>query len=352
MKKIISVVTSLCIMTFLLAGCGSSQAPSAPAAPADGTPATQGSEAPPPADEVFVINFAHHQQPESPAGLAAQRLADRLIARSEGRLDVRVFPAEQLGNERDIFEQMGEGLIDMSTFGFGIIGSMAPSALAMEMGYMFADFDHLMNFVASDVFDEIVQEAIELAGVRIGAAYYNGVRHTTTSNDIFTDPASLAGVRLRVPNSEMLIATFEAMGSAPTPLAFGEVYLALQTGAIDGQENPIPTIVTMSFYEVQNHLFLTGHMVQAVTFAIGESTYQNLPEDLRQIIIEEMRAEASETSEIILRTEEEQLQFLIDAGLQVHEVDVEAFAEAVWQIIPQFEERWGAGLFDRIQATR
>ena len=330
MKRLFGVFTVLCLSIVVLTYCVS------PAVSA----------------ERIVINFAHHQQPDSPAGLGAQRLAERLIERSGGRLDVRMFPAEQLGSESSVFDQLGGGLVGMSTLGFGIIGSMAPSALAMEMGYMFADYNHLSNFLESDAFDEIVREAIDRAGIRIGSAYYNGVRHTTTSSAIFSDPASFAGVRIRVPNSEMLIATFEAMGSAPTPMAFGEVYMGLSIGAIDGQENPIPTIMSMRFFEVQNHLFLTGHMVQAVTFVISEATYQSLPEDLKQIVIEEMRAEAVVTSEFILQREAQQLEELKELGMEVHEVNAEAFAEAVKAIIPRFESRWGEGLFDRIQATR
>jgi tripartite ATP-independent transporter DctP family solute receptor len=301
--------------------------------------------------DVTTLTFAHHQQPDSPAGLGVQRLADRLIKASEGRLDVKVYPAEQLGNEKSVFEQLGTGVVDMSTFGFGIIGTLSPSALAMEMGYMFKNYDHLAAFLESDVFAGIVNEAAAKAGARIGGAYYNGVRHSTTSNKRFTDPASIIGVKLRVPNSEMLLATFNAMGAAPTPMAFSEVYMALQNGTIDGQENPIPTIMSMRFYEVQKYLLLTGHNVQSATFTISEKTYQKLSDDLKKIVLDEMKAEALDTTKDVQQKEIDQLVELQKLGMEVVEVNVEAFAEKVKEIIPTFEKQWGVGLYDKIQAT-
>ncbi|MDR3231407.1 MAG: DctP family TRAP transporter solute-binding subunit [Synergistaceae bacterium] len=301
--------------------------------------------------DVITLTFAHHQQPDSPAGLGAQRLADRLIRAGGGRLDVKVYPAEQLGNEKSVFEQLGTGVVDMSTFGFGIIGTLSPSALATEMGYMFENYEHLAAFLESDVFAGIVEEAAAKAGARIGGAYYNGVRHTTTSGKRFTDPASLAGVKIRVPNSEMLLATFSAMGAAPTPMAFSEVYMALQNGTIDGEENPIPTIMSMRFYEVQKYLILTGHNVQSATFTVSEKTYRSLPDDLKKIVLDEMKAEALETTKDVKQKEIDQLAELRKLGMEVVEVDVSAFAKKVKEIIPTFEQQWGVGLYDKIQGT-
>jgi tripartite ATP-independent transporter DctP family solute receptor len=182
-------------------------------------------------NEVYSITFAHHQQVDSPIGLGCDRLAKTLNEKSGGRLNVKVYPAEQLGNEKSVFEQLTEGVADMSTLGFGIIGTMSPSSLAMEMGYMFENYDHLANFLNSDVFQQIVQDAVSKSGIRIGSAYYNGTRHTTTSKKPVTNPESMKGVKLRVPNSDMLLATFQAMGCSPTPMAFSEVYMALQRGS-------------------------------------------------------------------------------------------------------------------------
>ena len=305
-----------------------------------------------PAGKPIVLKFAHHQQPDSPAGLACQRLAERIMKKSDGRIEVRVFPAEQLGNEKSVFEQLASGTVDLSTFGFGIIGSRSPSSLAMEMGYMFENYDHLVKFLDSDVFGEIVQDAVGKARVRIGGAYYNGTRHTTTSKAPVTDPASMRGVKLRVPNSEMLLATFKAMGCAPTPMAFSEVYMALQNGTIDGQENPIPTIVAMRFYEVQKYLCLTAHMVQAATFTASQKSLDKLPEDLRAIVLEEMKEEANVTSAEVLKREVDELELLKQKGMEVVETDNAAFKAEVEKIIPTFETKWGVGLYARIQATK
>jgi tripartite ATP-independent transporter DctP family solute receptor len=355
LKKFLSLLLALGMMASL-AACGgnTSSTPSASTAstPATASQADSNSAPTAPTDEVFELKFAHHQQPDSPAGLGAQRLADRLNEKSNGRLKVTVYPAEQLGTEKSVFEQLNEGVVDMSTLGFGIIGTMSPSALAMEMGYMFQDYNHLSAFLDSDVFTtEIVNPAIEKAGVRIGGAYYNGVRHTTTSSKPVTDPASMAGVKLRVPSSDMLLATFEAMGASPTPMAFSEVYMALQNNTIDGQENPIPTIMSMKFYEVQKYLCLTGHMVQAATFVVSEKSFQKLPPDLQELMLAEMKDEARVTSEDVQAKETEQLGELQELGMEVVETDKQAFIDTMPPVIERFEQQWGVGLYDKIQAT-
>lgn len=301
---------------------------------------------------VYSITFAHHQTADSPIGAGIEALAKTLNEKSNGRLDVKTYPASQLGDESSIFEQMEQGSVQMSTFGFGIIGSKSPSALAMEIGYMFDDYDHLMSFLGSDVFAEMQQNAIDACGIRIVGGYYNGTRHVTTNKNPATNPEELKGNILRVPNSEMIIKTIEAMGADATVVAFSETYMACQNGAVDGQENPIPSIVSMNFQEVQKYLLKTGHMVQAATICINEKFLQSLPEDLRELILTETQNTLNAVSQDNLGKEESQLSILTDADMEIVEVDREAFKTACQPLIEEYESVWGEGLYDRIQAAK
>lgn len=302
-------------------------------------------------DEVYTIIFAHHQTTDSPIGAGIERLAKRLNEKGGGRLKVQTYPAEQLGSESAVFEQMTQGTVQMSTFGYGILGSMAPSALAMEMGYMFEDYDHLQSFLKSEVFQEIVDDVVEATGVRVVGSYYNGTRHLTTSNTPVTDPETMKGLKIRVPNSEMILATIKAMNANATVMAFSETYMGLQNSTVDGQENPIPSIVSMKFYEVQDYLCKTGHMIQAANISINEDFLNSLPEDLRELVINETMAELQAVSEDVLNKEVDQEKILIDAGMKIIDVDREAFAERMTDVFAEYEKKWGEGLYDRIQAT-
>ena len=303
-------------------------------------------------DTVYSVTFAHHQTPDSPIGAGIEQLAQTLNEKSGGRLDVKTYPASQLGDESAIFEQVEQGSVQMSTFGFGIIGSKSPSSLAMEMGYMFDDYDHLKSFLDSDVFTDMQQDAIDACGIRIIGGYYNGTRHITTNKNPATTPEELQGNIIRVPNSEMIIETISAMGADPTVVAFSETYMACQNGAVDGQENPIPSIVSMNFQEVQKYLLETGHMVQAATICINEDFLQGLPEDLQELVLTETMNTLNAVSQDSLDKETSQISILTDAGMEIVEVDREAFKATCRPLIDEYEPVWGEGLYERIQATK
>jgi tripartite ATP-independent transporter DctP family solute receptor len=306
-----------------------------------------------PQKEVYRMKMAFHVQPDSPSGQGCTRIAERLNSAYDGRFDVTVYPAEQLGSEKSVFEQLSEGVTEMSGLGFGVIGSMAPSVLAAECGYMFRDYDHLQKFLKSGIFEEIKEDAIKKAGVRMAAVFYSGVRHTTTSSKPIRGPADMKGMKIRVPNGEMLLATFQAMGASPTPMALSEVFMALQNGTVDGEENPATHITTNKFYEVQKYLNLTGHMIQGSTISISEKCFQKFPADIQQILLKEFENEASYLSKYCLDIENRLIADLRDKyGMEIIQVDKEAFAKLMPPVIGRFEERWGIGLYERIQAIK
>ena len=303
-------------------------------------------------DKVYKVIFAHHQTTDSPIGMGIDRLAATLNEKSNGRLEVQVYPAEQLGNESSVYEQLCQGSVQMSTFGFGIIGSQSPTALAMEMGYMFEDSDHLQKFLVSDVFSGMVEDTISSSGVHILGAYYNGTRHLTTTHARVEGPEDMKGLKIRVPNSEMILATLGAMGCNPTVMAFSETYMGLQNGTVEGQENPVPSIVSMNFQEVQKYLCKTAHMIQAASICINEEFLKSLPEDLQKLMVEETQAELQAVSQDVLQKEVDQEKILTDAGMKIVETDKEAFQACMTDVIAEYEKVWGEGLYDRIQATK
>ncbi len=298
------------------------------------------------------LKIAHHQPITHVSAIALDKAGKAMVEKSKGGLTVKVFPAEQLGNEKASFDGLRAGIIDISTLGTGIIGSVYPPILALECGYIFRDLDHLQKFIGSDIATKMMTEAAQKTGIRIITMPYNGVRHVTTSNKPVRNPKDFAGVKLRVPTSEMLTATIRAMGANPTPIAFSETYMALQTKTVDGQENPFASILTMKFYEVQKYLCLTGHMVQATTFVVSEKTLQKLPNDLKTLVIDEVRKAGEWQTQEMKKSEASQLEQLKKLGMQVVDCDVVAFSEAMKPVVQQYENKWGAGLYDKIRAIK
>lgn len=171
--------------------------------------------------------------------------------------------------------------------------------------------------------------------------WYYGTRHLTNSKRPVTSLADVAGLKLRVPEVALSLEMARAMGATPTPMAFPELYLGMQTGIVDGQENPLPTINSGKFFEVQKHLALTGHLVQSVSPLVAEDAWQAASEADRKVVSEVMKAYGEKVSADIAKSELELVAALESKGMQVTRPDREAFRKAMAPVYAKFEEIWG-----------
>ncbi|MEO5764358.1 MAG: TRAP transporter substrate-binding protein DctP, partial [Casimicrobiaceae bacterium] len=209
------------------------------------------------------LKWAHVYETSEPYHTESVWAAAEIKKRTNGKFDIEVFPASTLGKETDINQGLTLGTVDMIISGPSFAARNYPRLGIAYYPFIFRDGDHLIAYSKSAIFKEMVDAYREKTGIQITAYTYYGARHTT-SNKPFTDCAGMKGLKIRVPDVPVYMATPKACGANPTPIAFAEVYLALQNGTVDAQENPLTTIEAKKFYEVQKAIMLTGHIVDGL----------------------------------------------------------------------------------------
>ena len=262
-------------------------------------------------------------------------------------LQIDSFPAAQLGSEAESLEQVENGSLDMAIAGPSFLGVWHKPAEVLDAAYLIEDVDHYVEAVEGETMQTVFDDLYESSDIKALSSWYYGTRHVTADKEI-SGPEDFRGLKIRTPNAPLYLENIKAMGGTATPMALDEVYLALQQGVIDAQENPIPTIATAKFNEVQDYINLTGHMVQGVHVTTGRTVYEGLSEEQRTALDSAMDAAADATRECI----EEQEQSVLEEwrngdGIQVNEnVDREAFAAAAEEALS--EQPW-ADVYQQIK---
>jgi tripartite ATP-independent transporter DctP family solute receptor len=302
------------------------------------------------AQENLVIG--HSLSPTSHYGVGAQAFLDTLAELSGGTFGGEQAPAGQLGGERDMIEGLQIGSLDLVITSTGPLGNFVPEVLALDLPFLFRDYDH-----ARTVLDgEIGQELLDAIGENdlVGLAWTeNGFRHVTNSQRPITSPEDMNGLKLRTMENAVHMAAFEGMGAAPTPMAFPELFAALQQGVVDGQENPVTVITASKFWEVQGHVSLTGHVYSPVAVLASPILFDGLTEEQQGWFREAAKASAVATRAEVNRLEDTGVALLRENGMEViTEIDRAPFqelaAEAAW---PVYTDQFGTELLERILAV-
>jgi tripartite ATP-independent transporter DctP family solute receptor len=301
--------------------------------------------------QATVIRWGESLPATHPQVQMAERIAKEAKEKSGGRIDIQIFPNSQLGNNNDMIESVSSGAITMTTDGAGAIANYLPQLSIIEAPYLWRDAVHLAKISAAPIFGSLNDQLVAKRGMRLLAVTYYGKRHLTSGTKEIKTPADLVGFKLRVPPVDTFRAMAEAWGAKATPIAFGELYLALSQGAVDGQENPLPTISSAKLYEVQKYLILTQHIITPRMPMVNEAFWKSLSQadrDMLQVVIN--AAGAWQDSE--LQAQEATLVGgLKDKGMTVITPDVEAFRRPVLDSVPKkFEDKWGKGSWDTIAA--
>ncbi|TVQ55927.1 MAG: TRAP transporter substrate-binding protein [Rhodobacteraceae bacterium] len=299
-----------------------------------------------------VLRFGHVGEPGSLFAQSAEHFAALANERLEGRAEVQVFGSSQLGSDREMMQRLR---LNQQTFSLpsSIMSSIAAEFGVFEMPYIIENREHI-RAVADEMLDEVFNPAAEREGFHILAVWENGFRHITNNTRPINVPADLRGIRLRIPGGEWRARMFQAYGANPTPMSFSDVFTALQTGVIDGQENPYTQIASANFQEVQRYLSITGHVYTPAFVAVDANHFARLDPEVQEILREaarETRAFVHETAE---RLENELLDVIASAGVAVNEADTAAFVEASGAIYEEFAATVPGGpeLIERINALR
>ena len=237
------------------------------------------------------LRFGHANSPGEVANDMFNELAERVNKRTNGAVTIRVFPSEQLGKEADLVQQIKSGALDMSAPSMAVMSSLVP---AMEMAsgpFLWKDWKEADAVIRGPAFDPLCDELRDKHNiVPLTNIFYWGWRNFTFTDREVRKPEDMAGLKIRVPESPIWVEMVRAFGAAPTPIPFGEVYTALQQKTVDGQENPIPTIFSRKFYEVQGVLTMSRHMLQNNTIIINKNSLASLSAENQKILIEEAAA--------------------------------------------------------------
>ncbi|WP_291784604.1 TRAP transporter substrate-binding protein [Cecembia sp.] len=299
----------------------------------------------------YVLRFGHLANEQNIWHKAALKFAEEVQQRSEGRMIVKIYPNEQLGKEMDMVTGILGEVMDIMITAESLENWSLPYAILCATPYAIQDSEHLHKVAGGEIGQEIAQHIIEVAGLRPIAYFERGARYLTTNVPV-RHPDDLKGLIIRVPNVSLYVSTWSALGAKPTPMAFSEVFTALQQSTIHGQENPFALIRNAGLYEVQKYVNLTEHVKGWAYVVMGNKQFEKLPEDLQQVIVSAAQIMQEYEQQLFLEQEALDAQFLKDKGMEFIEVDKQAFEKLARKAVFESFNHLQIELYERIQEVR
>lgn len=295
--------------------------------------------------------LATGQDPTHPINRRAAEALDRIRQATDGRLDIRLFPANQLGSDTDLLSQVRYGAVEFFNLSTSILATLLPVAGIVNTGFAFSDYEAVWSAMDGGLGQYIRAGIAKADLVPVAKIADNGFRHVTTSTHPVVTPADLHGMKLRVPPAPMLTSLFKALGAGPAPINFNEVYSSLQTKVVEGEENPLPIIATARLYEVQKYCSLTGHVWDGYVILGNRRAWQRLPEDLRAIVTRELDRSVDDERADIAKLSVSLRQSLAAKGLEFNEVDKEPFRAALARtsFYADWKAKYGAEAWDLLE---
>jgi tripartite ATP-independent transporter DctP family solute receptor len=291
------------------------------------------------------------QLPEThPSYKGAMEIKRKLEDLSKGTMTVKVFPNSQLGDFKAMVSQVQAGDLDMAMTGYPDMSYVIPELKLIGAPYVISDYKHLQA-VLKGPYGQRMDAKFREKGIRVMDVWYEGARHTTANRPI-NSMADLKGLKMRTPNVPFLIEYARGVGATPAPVAFAEVYLALQTRQVDAQENPLPTIEAAKLYEVQKHIALTGHFIASSSILMSEKNHAKLTDAQKAWVSEAVKAGGVVSSGLVAEAETRLIEFFRSKGLTVNTVDTAPFRAAMKGYHDKLEAEFGAGEIQKIIATR
>ena len=297
------------------------------------------------------LKYAHVYETSEPFHTQAVWAAQEFAKRTNNKYQIDVFPASQLGKETDINQGLSLGTVDIIMSGSSFAARTYAPLGVTYYPFTFRDADHLLAYTKSDIFKELTKGYEDKTGHKITAVTYYGVRHTST-NRAFKSCAEMKGLKIRVPDVPAYLATPRACGANTTPIAFAEVYLALQNGTVEAQENPLTTIEAKKFFEVQKAIVLTGHIVDHLNTIVAKGTWAKFSDEDKKIWTEVSQEADKRAGDMIKKREAELVQFFKDKGLQVIDVDRKDFLDNVIKNVSFESFGYRKADWEKIQAVK
>ena len=354
MKKLIAMLLAL-VMLLALCACGQTAAPAEQptAAPAEEPAAEPAEEPTDDVGEPVNLIFSIAAVPTDAHGAAQKVFKETLESISGGNMTVECYDSGTLYGQDTEHDALKNGDVDMIYSSASWLTDGSPWISMFTAGYVFQSYDHMTKVLNGDIGKDMFQKVAEEQGILPLGAFYLGTRQISLSQDKqIKTPEDLKGINLRMPNSDAWVFLGKAMGANPTAVGFNDLYLALQTGTVDGQDNPLPTVKSAKFYEVQKSISLTNHLVDSVWPTINLNTWNKLTDTQKGWVMEAVEAARAACDEQNLKTESEVQDFLKEQGLTIYEADVTAFADHVLEtyLNDPISDTWDKDLLEQIKA--
>ena len=277
----------------------------------------------------FTWKFATGQDPTHPVNIRALEAIKRIQEATSGRLEIKLFPANQLGSDTDLISQVRSGGVELLNTSASILATLVPLSGMLNLGFAFTDFDQIWKAMDGTFGDTVRAQIVKSGLIPAKKIGNNGFRQVTSSGRKVKTPDDLKGFKIRVPVAPLLTSLFDALGASPAPINFNEVYTALQTKIVDGQENALPLIYTTKLYEVQSSVSMTGHSWDGFWVLANRRAFQGLPSNIQDILMNELDASIVKQRADVTKLSESLRPVLQAKGLEFIDVDRSAFREVL-----------------------
>lgn len=329
MKKLIALLLAV-VMVFALAACGGSGK-----------------------SDTITINIGHSDTTQNLIHISLEHFAAAVKERTNGKVEVVIHAAEELGSNKEMIEMVKMGNLDAMMLPSGQEADFCPKFKALSLPFLFSDYDHVYKVLDGEIGEELLAGLEENNLIQL-AYWENGLRQFTNSKRPIETPADMEGLKFRTPEDAMTVAIFNAYGASAAPFAFNELYLALQQGTFDGQENPVMNIWANKFQNVQKYLTMVNYQYQPKDMIFALSTWNKLSPEHQEIIKAAAIEFGAEHRQAIRDNEEKQLQDLIDGGMEVGYPDTAPFIEKAQSVYDDFYAQydWAEDLVARINELK
>jgi tripartite ATP-independent transporter DctP family solute receptor len=294
------------------------------------------------------LKAGHTLAPDHPYQMGLERFAELVKERTNGEISIDVFHSSQLGSERELIEALQMGTVDVTIVSTAPLAGFTNEFLVYDLPFLFPDTATARRVLDSP-FGQKALDSVSNIGL-VGLVYFeNGFRHVTNSKLPLVKPSDMQGLKIRTMENKIHMASFRVLGATPTPMAFGELYTALQQKTIDAQENPVPIIFTSKFYEVQKYCSLTGHFYAPTPFFFAQAAWERLSDE-QKAIVKQAAAEARDYERgLIDQQNADFVSQLKDLGLEIIEIDKPVWIEAMKPVYDEFAPTIGADTLKEIQ---
>lgn len=299
----------------------------------------------------FELKYATGQDPSHPVNLRAQEALTRIREATSGRVNIKLFPANQLGSDTDLLTQVRNGSIEFFNLSSLILATLVPISGITSVGFAFKNYDEVWGAMDGQLGDHIRSEIAKTPIFTVSKIWDNGFRHVTSSTREIRSPADLKGFKLRVPPAPPLTSLFKALDASPTPINFNEVYTSLQTKVVEGQENPLAIIATTRLYEVQKTCSLTAHVWDGYWVLGNKRAFAKLPADVQAIITGELDKSAGDQRADIAKLSDTLKADLKAKGITFIDVQQDDFRKALasTNFYAEWKQKYGPTAWDLME---